>query len=61
MTKEEQVDSLVGFIVDAMDIDALEDYVRWHLKEYYLSTEGQEDFDTNYAEMQGITGEENVK
>ena len=58
VTKQLQIGELVEFIVDAMDMSALEDYVKSHLAEYYSSPEGIEDFNTNYAEMKEITGED---
>ena len=58
VTKQLQIGELVEFIVDAMDMSALEDYVKSHLAEYYSSPEGAEDFATNYAEMKEITGDD---
>ena len=58
MTKEEQVEQLVDFIIESMDMDALENYAKQQLEEYYNSPEGIEDFNTNYAEMKEIMGDE---
>ena len=58
MTKEEQVEQLVDFIIESMDMDALENYAKQQLEEYYNSPEGIEDFNTNYKEMQEIMGDE---
>jgi len=57
MTKEEQIEELVEYIVEAMDNSALENYARQQLSEYYNSPEGVEDFNTNYVEMKEIMGE----
>ena len=58
MTKEEQIDELVEYIVEAMDNSALENYARQQLSEYYSSPEGVEDFNTNWEEMQKIKGDD---
>ena len=58
MTKEEQVGQLVEWVIDSMDISALEAIVQEYLEEYYNSPEGEEDFNTNYAEMKEIYGVE---
>ena len=58
MTKEEQINELVEYIVEAMDNSALENYARQQLSEYYNSPEGVEDFDTNWEEMQEIKGDD---
>tara|TARA_R100000306_G_C4318804_1_gene114027 strand:- start:524 stop:697 length:174 start_codon:yes stop_codon:yes gene_type:complete len=57
MTKEEQVEELVEYIVESMDMNALESYVKQQLEEYYNSPEGEDDFNTNYEEMLEIKGE----
>ena len=57
MTKEEQIEELVEYIVEAMDISERENYAKQQLEEYYNSPEGEEDFNTNYAEMLEIRGE----
>mgnify|MGYP003628678629 CR=1 FL=1 len=56
MIKEEQLDELVEYIVEAMDVSALEAYTRQTLREYYVSPDGEEDFNTNYEEMKKIVG-----
>ena len=58
MTKEEQIEQLVEYIIEAMDMSALENYAKQQLEEYYNSPEGVEDFNTNYAEMKEIMGDE---
>ena len=57
MTKEEKIDELTDWIVEAMDVSALENYAKQQLEEYYNSPEGVEDFNTNYAEMVEIKGD----
>lgn len=56
-TKEEQIDQLVEWIVEAMDMSELEAYTRQTLREYYSSDDGVEDFEENYANMKEIKGE----
>ena len=58
MTKEEKIDELTDWIVESMDMSALESYVRNHLNEYYSSDDGVEDFETNYEEMKEIKGDD---
>jgi len=58
VTKQLQIGELVEYIVDAMDVDALENYARQQLAEYYSSPEGVEDFNTNWEEMQKIKGDD---
>jgi len=58
MTKAEQIEQLVEYIVEAMDMSALENYAKQQLEEYYSSPEGVEDFNTNYAEMKEVMGDE---
>ena len=58
MTKEEKIDELTDWIVEAMDVSALENYAKQQLEEYYNSPEGVEDFDTNWEEMQEIKGDD---
>ena len=57
MDKLESVEQLVEYIVDSMDMSALEAFVKDNLIEYYMSDAGAEDFDINYQEMQEIMGE----
>ena len=54
----EQVEQLVEWVIDSMDMSALENYAKQQLEEYYLSPEGVEDFNTNYEEMREIKGDE---
>ena len=58
MTKEEKIDELTEWIVEAMDVSALENYAKQQLTEYYNSPEGVEDFDTNWEEMIEIKGDD---
>jgi len=57
MTKEEQIEELVEWIIESMDVGALENYATQQLEYYYNSPDGEEDFDTNYAEMKEIKGD----
>jgi len=59
MTLEERasaIEQLVEYIIEAMDMSALENYAKQQLEEYYNSPEGVEDFNTNYAEMKEVLG-----
>jgi len=58
MTKEEQIEELVEWIIESMDVGALENYATQQLEDYYNSPDGKEDFDTNYAEMKEIKGDD---
>jgi len=58
LTKEEKIDELTEWIVEAMDVSALENYAKQQLTEYYNSPEGVEDFDTNWEEMIEIKGDD---
>ena len=58
MAKTQQVLDLVEYLIDHMDIEELEHYVRENLTDYYKSESGKDDFDTNYAEMQEIMGKD---
>ena len=54
---KENIEELVEWIVDAMDVSALESFVKENLTDYYSSDEGIEGFNTNYAEMKEIVGD----
>jgi hypothetical protein len=54
--RPEAVKELVEYIVDAMDMSDLENYVKEELAEYYNSPDGVEDFTRNYAEMKDVMG-----
>ena len=54
----EKIDELTEWIVEAMDVSALENYAKQQLSEYYNSPEGVEDFNTNYEEMKEIKGDD---
>jgi len=58
MTKEEKIDELSEWIVEAMDVSELEAYAKQQLSDYYNSPDGVDDFNTNYAEMKEIKGDE---
>ena len=58
MSKEENIERLVEWIVDAMDVPALESYVKENLAKYYASDDGVEDFQANYLGMKEIVGED---
>lgn len=58
LSKEEQIEELVYWIVECMDMDALEEYAREHLAEYYSSLDGEDDFKNNYEEMKEIKGDD---
>ena len=49
--KQEKIDQLVEWIVDSMDVNALESYVRTDLREYYESIEDTDDFNEIYSDM----------
>ena len=58
LSKEQKIDELTDWIIESMDMSALEDYAKQQLEEYYLSPEGIEDFNTNYEEMREIKGDD---
>jgi hypothetical protein len=58
LSKEQKIDELTDWIIESMDMSALEDYAKQQLEEYYLSPEGVEDFNTNYDEMREIKGDD---
>ena len=51
---KERVDELVEYQLDGMDMDTLLAFAREQLTEYYLSDDGEQDFDSNYEEMQEV-------
>ena len=57
-TKEEKIEQLVEYIVESMDMSALESFVKENLTEYYDSNNGEDDFENNYLEMKEIMGDE---
>ena len=57
MTKEEKIEELAEWVVEHMDMSALESYALEQLEEYYSCEEGLDDFENNYAEMKEIKGE----
>ena len=58
LTKEEKIEQLVEYIVESMDMSALESFVKENLTEYYGSNNGEDDFENNYLEMKEIMGDE---
>ena len=57
-TATEQISELVEYILESMDMETLESFVRENLTEYYSSEDGQNYFENNYAEMKEIKGDE---
>jgi len=55
---KENIEELVEWIVDAMDVSALESFVKENLTDYYNSDDGMDDFENNYANMKEIVGDE---
>ena len=58
LTKEQNIEELVEWIVDAMDVSALESFVKKNLTDYYNSDDGMDDFNNNYLEMKEIVGDD---
>jgi hypothetical protein len=59
MTKKDKIEELAEWIVESMDMSALESYAKEQLEEYYSSEDGQTDFENNYADMKEIKGDTN--
>ena len=55
---KENIEELVEWIVDTMDVSALEAFVKENLTDYYSSDDGMDDFENNYANMKEIVGDE---
>jgi len=55
---KENIEELVEWIIDSMDVSALESFVRENLTDYYSSDDGIDDFENNYANMKEIVGDE---
>ena len=55
-TDDERIEELVDYLVESMDTDALEHFVRENLTEYYSNDGGRDDLETNYAEMKEMMG-----
>jgi len=55
---KENIEELVEWIVDTMDVSALESFVKENLTDYYSSDDGMDDFENNYANMKEIVGDE---
>jgi hypothetical protein len=56
--KPERVAELVEYIIESMDMSALESFVRDNLTEYYLDPRNIDDYFQNYTEMKLIMGDE---
>ena len=54
LTKEEKIEELAEWVVEHMDMSALESYALEQLEEYYSSEDGLDDFENNYAEMKEV-------
>ena len=57
-SETEQISELVEYILEGMDMETLESFVRENLTEYYSSEDGLDDFENNYAEMKEIKGDD---
>ena len=57
-TDDERIEELVDYLVEAMDTDAMEHFVRENLTEYYSNDGGRDDLETSYAEMKEIMGDD---
>ena len=56
--KDKKNEELVEWIVEHMDLSALEAYVTEDMQKYYASPEGEDDFENNYTEMKEMKGDE---
>ena len=54
---KENIEELVEWIVDTMDVSALEAFVKVNLTDYYSSDDGMDDFENNYTNMKEIVGD----
>ena len=54
---KENIEELVEWIVDTMDVSALEVFVKENLTDYYSSDDGMDDFENNYTNMKEIVGD----
>ena len=54
---KENIEELVEWIVDTMDVSALESFVKENLTDYYSSDDGMDDFENNYTNMKEIVGD----
>jgi len=54
---KENIEELVEWIVDTMDVSALEAFVKENLTDYYSSDDGMDDFENNYTNMKEIVGD----
>ena len=57
-TEAEKIEELVDYLVESMDTDAMEHFVRDYLTEYYSNDGGRDDLDEQYAEMKKIKGDD---
>ena len=53
-----KIEELVDYLVESMDTDAMEHFVRENLTEYYSNDGGRDDLDEQYAEMKKIKGDD---
>jgi hypothetical protein len=56
--KPERIDELVEYIIESMDMSALESFVRENLTDYYANPENIDDYFQNYIEMKQIMGDD---
>jgi len=57
-TEAGKIEELVDYLVESMDTDAMEHFVRENLTEYYSNDGGRDDLDEQYAEMKKIKGDD---
>ena len=57
-TDDERIEELVDYLVEAMDTDAMEHFVRENLTDNYSNDGGRDDLETSYAEMKEIMGDD---
>ena len=57
-TEAGKIEELVDYLVESMDTDAMEHFVRDNLTEYYSNDGGRDDLDEQYAEMKKIKGDD---
>ena len=56
LTKLDQVEELVEFIIDAWDMNTLIEYATDNLTEYYMNPDNKDDLTSNYENMLEIRG-----
>lgn len=55
---DKRIKELVEHLINSMDIEAMENFIRGELIEYYSSDGGRDDLETNYAEMKEMMGDD---